>query len=93
MAKVNIKDKLALNTYKLAKESHLYVNQELCKKCENRCCLTVCPARVYTIDELGEIHIEYEACLECGTCLIVCSHSAIQWNYPKGGFGVQYKCG
>jgi len=93
MAKVNIKDKLAPNTYKLAKESHLQVNQELCRKCESRCCLSVCPAGVYTINEQGEIRVEFEACLECGTCLIACEHNAIQWSYPKGGFGVQYKYG
>jgi ferredoxin like protein len=93
MAKVNIKDKLAPNTYKLAKESHLQVNQELCKKCENKCCLCACPAGVYTINERGEIRIEFEACLECGTCLIICKHNAIGWSYPKGGFGVQYKYG
>lgn len=93
MDKVNIKDKLAPNTYKLAKESHLQVNQELCRKCKNRCCLWACPAKVYTINEQGEIRVEFEACLECGTCLIVCRSNAVQWSYPKGGSGVQYKYG
>jgi len=93
MAKVNIKDKLAPDTYKLAKESHLQVNQELCRKCENRCCLWVCPAGVYTLNEQGEIRVEFEACLECGTCLVVCQRNAIQWSYPKGGAGVQYRYG
>ncbi len=90
---VNIKSKLALNTLKPASESHLKVNQELCKTCEARCCLRACPARVYTEDEQGRIQVEFEACLECGTCLIACPRGAIQWSYPKGGFGVQYKYG
>jgi ferredoxin like protein len=90
---VNIKDKLGLDTYKVAKESHLQVNGELCKNCEGKCCLYICPARVYTLDEKGDVHIEFEACLECGTCLIACVHDAILWNYPKGGFGVHYKYG
>jgi ferredoxin like protein len=93
MTKVNIKDKLAPNTFKLAKESHIQLNQELCKRCESRRCLWICPARVYTINEQGEIKVEFEACLECGTCHIVCPHSAIQWSYPVGGSGVQYKYG
>lgn len=93
MAKVNIKDKLSLDTFKAAKESHLKVNQELCQKCEARCCLWVCPAGVYTQNEKGVISIEFEACLECGTCLLACPHSAIEWSYPKGGFGVQFKYG
>ena len=93
MAKVNIKDKLTSNTYKVAKESHLQINQEICRKCENRSCLWACPAGTYTLNEQNEIRVEHEACLECGTCLIVCEHNAIQWSYPKGGFGVQYKYG
>ncbi len=93
MAKVNIKDKLGLNTYKLSKESHLQIDRELCKKCDNKCCLYICPAGVYSKDDQSEIEVEFEACLECGTCLIACDRGAIKWNYPKGGFGVQYKLG
>ena len=93
MVQGNIKDKLALNTFKPASENHLKVDQELCKNCETKCCLQVCPARVYTEDEQGLIHVEFEACLECGTCLIACPNSAILWDYPKGGFGVQFKYG
>ena len=93
MAKVNIKDKLALDTFKVAKESHLKVDQSICKKCDCRCCLSICPAGVYTIGEQDEIHVDFEACLECGTCLIACPHNAIQWGYPQGGYGVQLMYG
>jgi ferredoxin like protein len=31
------------------------------------------------------------ACLECGTCLLVCDKGALDWNYPKGGFGVRFR--
>ncbi len=91
--KVNIKDKLGLDTYKLAKESHLKVDSEACKNCKGKCCLYVCPAGVYTLDEKGDVRVEFEACLECGTCLIACVDDAIQWSYPKGGFGVHYRYG
>ncbi|MFH1382558.1 MAG: 4Fe-4S dicluster domain-containing protein [Chloroflexota bacterium] len=93
MAKVNIKDKLALDTFKVAKESHLKVDQGVCNKCDCRCCLSICPAGVYTVNEAGEIRVDFEACLECGTCLIACPHDAIQWSYPQGGYGVQLKYG
>lgn len=93
MVTINVKDKLSLNTYKVAKESHLKIDQELCDNCKSRCCLSVCPAGVYTSNEQGKISTEFEACLECGTCLLVCPHSAIDWEYPKGGFGVQFKHG
>jgi ferredoxin-like protein FixX len=36
-----------------------------------------------------ESHIEYAACLECGTCLAI----ALKWHYPLGGFGVQFREG
>lgn len=93
MTPVNIKEKLALNTYKTGKTSHLKVKKELCKDCTIRCCLTVCPARVYSLDEQNEIRIEFEGCLECGTCLIACPREAIEWSYPEGGLGVQFKYG
>jgi ferredoxin like protein len=93
MAKVNIKEKLSLDTYKLGKESHLIVDQEKCKKCNNKCCLWICPANVYTLAESGDIHVAFEDCLECGTCLIACDNEAIKWSYPKGGTGVQFKFG
>ena len=93
MVEVNIKDKLALDTFKLDKESHLEVDQEICRKCETRCCLYICPAQVYTLEEEDRVQVQFEACLECGACLIACPHDAIHWDYPRGGFGVQYRCG
>ncbi|HXX59220.1 MAG TPA: 4Fe-4S dicluster domain-containing protein [Dehalococcoidales bacterium] len=89
----NVKEKLSLDTYKIGKETHLIVDQELCKKCSNKCCLWICPAGVYTQKETGEILVDFEACLECGTCLIACENGAIKWAYPKGGTGVQFKYG
>ena len=31
--------------------------------------------------------VEYAGCLECGTCIIACTHGAILWEYPKGNVG------
>jgi ferredoxin like protein len=31
--------------------------------------------------------------LECGTCRIACPHSALEWEYPRSGFGVQFRFG
>jgi ferredoxin like protein len=93
VTEINIKDKLALDAFKTDNQSHLEVDQEICRKCDTKCCLYVCPARVYTLDEEGKIKVEFEACLECGTCLMACPDDAIMWNYPRGGFGVQYRYG
>ena len=35
--------------------------------------------------------VNWEGCLECGTCLICCDDRALTWTYPRGGFGVQYR--
>jgi ferredoxin like protein len=91
---VNIEAKLGLNVFKLDTESHITINQEICQaECLNRYCLHVCPAEVYTLDREGKVQAEYEGCLECGTCLIACSHGALTWHYPQAGFGIQYRFG
>ncbi|MCE7739148.1 MAG: 4Fe-4S ferredoxin, partial [Candidatus Heimdallarchaeota archaeon] len=30
-------------------------------------------------------------CLECSACRLVCPHGSVDWKYPKGGFGVEFK--
>jgi len=56
--------------------------------------LYVCPGRLYSINqETGEMALEFGGYLECGTCLIACIDGALDWNYPRGGFGVQYRFG
>jgi ferredoxin like protein len=91
---VNIEAKLGLNVFKLDTESHITINQEICQaECQIRPCLHVCPANLYTLDREGKVQVEYEGCLECGTCLIACSRGALTWHYPEAGFGVQYRFG
>jgi len=91
---MEIKARLGLNAYKLDKESHIRVDHRICReRCEIKYCLYVCPAKVYSLGGEGEIEVDYDGCLECGTCLIVCPHGALEWHYPRGGFGVQYRFG
>ncbi len=48
----------------------------------------------YSYNEaLDEIVVEFAGCLECGTCMVACQEGAIDWAYPKGEFGVQYRYG
>ena len=55
-------------------------------------CHHICPADVYELDEnLGEIVVRYENCLECGACRISCPKNAISWEYPTAGCGVILK--
>ena len=91
---MDIDAKLGLDVFKIDKTPHIELDAALCKACESRPCLRVCPARVYTEGEDGEILVRYEGCLECGTCLIACPQKGgLTWTYPKGGFGVHFRFG
>jgi ferredoxin like protein len=79
-----------LTGYRIDKESHITVNREMCTSCDHRA--FTCPAGCYEWNEAGaRIDFAYEACLECGACYIICDKGALQWNYPRGGFGVRYR--
>jgi len=92
---MKIEEKLALNAFKTDKESHIKIDQEICrKKCTRRHCLFVCPGHLYSYDEENSVvSVEFAGCLECGTCKIACTQGAIEWVYPKGEYGVQYRYG
>jgi ferredoxin-like protein FixX len=35
-----------------------------------------------------------DGCVECGTCRIIAEATGdIEWNYPRGGYGVSFKFG
>lgn len=56
--------------------------------------LTVCPARCYELNDQGHVEITPDGCMECGTCRVIGEPTGdIEWNYPRGGFGVLYKFG
>ena len=74
--------------------SHLILDNEKCKNCADKFCTHVCPACVYEWnDDEQKIIVNYENCLECGACRIICPHKAINWQYPKGNKGVMFKQG
>ena len=94
--KVNIDAKLGLLTYKADHQSpHIKItNPETCLKCKDKPCQTVCPASVYHWDEAQKkIVLSYENCVECGAARIMCPYANIDFHWPRGGFGVQYKMG
>jgi len=90
---MRITDKLALDAFKNDKESHIRLDQKICQNCKERFCIYACPANLYSLNEKGEMSVEFAGCLECGTCMIACIYGAINWTYPQNGFGVQYRCG
>ncbi|MHC4780770.1 MAG: ferredoxin family protein [Planctomycetota bacterium] len=91
---MDIDAKLGLDVFKIDKESHIDLDPELCKGCAARACVKVCPAKVYTEGDDGQIQVRFEGCLECGTCLIACPvKGGLKWRYPRGGFGIHFRFG
>ncbi len=92
---MKIDDKIAINAFKQDKESHIKINNDICKEqCREKYCLYVCPADLYSYnEEVDEVQVEFSGCLECGTCMVACKYRAIKWNYPTGGYGIQYRYG
>lgn len=90
-----VEEALYRNRFQVDEESHLTViSQETCRACPEKWCNYICPAAVYEFDAaLGENLVYYEGCLECGTCRIACPYRNIDWRFPRGGFGVQYRYG
>jgi len=87
---VIIQEKLDLIRFNVDKEPHIRVNQEACNNCQSRPCLYVCPAGLYTLSD-GELLYSYEGCFECGACYVACPEHSIDWNYPRGGYGVCFR--
>lgn len=75
-------------------EAHIVLDKTVCLRCEPKPCTFACPAGLYTLKD-GEISFDYAGCLECGTCRVVCprASAAINWKYPRGGFGVSFRYG
>jgi ferredoxin like protein len=81
-----------ITSYQIDKEPHIIVNREICATCNHKACAYTCPAGCYQWNEnYKRVDFAYEACLECGTCLVICDKGALEWNYPRGGFGVRYR--
>ncbi|MBN2143486.1 MAG: 4Fe-4S dicluster domain-containing protein [Candidatus Aureabacteria bacterium] len=95
--KKTIEDKLFTVAIKPdEKKNHIsIIRPEVClRQCGdlNRPCTFFCPAKVYTWEN-DAITVAYNNCLECVTCRTGCPFENIDYQYPRGSFGVQYKFG
>ena len=92
---VNVEEKLFQNRYRVdAGRPHIRViNPALCLTCALKPCTVCCPAGCWRAEEGGRIDLVVDGCLECGTCRLVCDAGNVDWNYPRGGFGVLFKFG
>jgi ferredoxin like protein len=90
--KINIDDLTRLTQFQVDDRSHIVINKDICRTCDHRACVGMCPAGCYTFNEETRLlSVVYETCLECGTCYVSCNKGAIDWSYPRGGFGVRYR--
>lgn len=54
----------------------------------------ICPAGCYSLTEGGQVEVVPDGCFECGTCPVLCEASGeVEWNDPRGGYGVLFKFG
>ena len=91
--KLSLEDRLALVARKAARSSHIEVDQEKFKQSKNKAVLFLCPAKVYELkEETGECIVNFENCLESGTCNVACPEY-VKWKNPSGVFGVIYRYG
>ena len=93
-----IKNKLGVLTYKTDSEenAHIVVDGTICETCPHHLCISGCPVRCFNffeIDGKPTMVFQYEDCVECGTCDIMCDQGAVSWNLPRGSFGVAYEEG
>jgi ferredoxin like protein len=74
--------------------SHILVNQESCaSRSLGPLLVAVCPAGVYSLNGVGQVDVEYAACLECGTCFAAVPEGTLSWHYPSGSCGISFREG
>lgn len=90
---MGLKAKLGLDVFKEDHEFHIKIIVGKEKDPRLKKAIMVCPAGLYSETEAGEIVIAVDGCLECGTCLLACGEDLLEWHYPSGGSGVQFRFG
>jgi len=94
-APVRVEDKLYQNRYLVdVGRPHIKVKPHAVPSQALLALTTACPAGCYAKTETGQVEITPDGCMECGTCRIIAEATGdIEWNYPRGGFGVLFKFG
>ena len=93
MEYLSVEKRLSLVRFNIHSEPHIKIDTSKCIDCDYKPCVKACPAGLFTLDDEGRLHFNYEGCFECGTCRVVCPEEAIEWRYPPGGFGVSLRFG
>ena len=89
---MNIEDLPQLTQFITDEQPHIVLDKEICRVCDHRACVQSCPANCYTWnEEMKLMSVVHETCLECGTCYVICDKGAVDWNYPRGGYGINFR--
>jgi len=91
---LEVKARLGTTEYNFDSEEHAHItiNPDICKDCPHHMCMYGCPSLCFTLVK-KQMTFQYEDCVECGTCDILCDRGSVKWNNPRGTFGVKYKYG
>ncbi|NOW48471.1 ferredoxin like protein [Novosphingobium sp. SG751A] len=95
VAAIKVEEKLFSNRYLVdAGRPHIRVKPHQTPSRGLLAMTRLCPAGCYAQNESGQVEVSADGCVECGTCRIVTQGTGeLEWNYPRGGFGVLYKFG
>lgn len=88
-----IKAKLGLDVFKPGGRPHISIKPGREKDPRLLQAVRICPAGLYSHAEGGIVTLTIDGCLECGTCRYVCGGDVLEWTYPEGGTGVQFRFG
>ncbi len=90
---MNIEDKLVQIRYNVDTIPHIKVDLKACDSCQEKWCLYICPVQNYRLEE-GKMSFAWQGCVECGACRVACEKGqVVEWNYPRGGYGVCFRYG
>lgn len=90
---IGLKAKLGLDVFKAGSDAHIKIRPGMEKDPRLKKAVLLCPAGLYSENEEGEVVLTIDGCLECGTCRLACGNEVLDWNYPDGGIGVQFRFG
>lgn len=90
---IGLKGKLGLNVFKEDKAFHISIKKGCEKDARLKKAIYACPAGLYSKNDNGEVAVSSDGCLECGSCLVACGSEVLEWQYPSGGSGVQFRFG
>ena len=97
MSTVKVEEKLFQNRYRVdtGRPHVLIKNADICSnECADQQCTVCCPAGCYTLEGNGRVVLISDGCMECGTCRVICDeHRNLDWEYPRGGYGILFKFG